>query len=248
MQRNSPVGHSPVFVDQARAIADLFAAVGYGKHPVPMLTSILSPATMDLDGAEENANGYTKKFFEEADTVARFTKQQKPLIRAGVMTSNEYMCAILGLEIEVNQQASGFTITEVNEFLEKLLDHVLTVEVGGHEVINDRLKEFIGGGLGLRVSNDAAATPLVARSTIERPGVAFWFPDPIILTPGARIAAKLEGNKTWTSTDDLPLLFSAPAYVGERGAPDEAAKGVVYSLSGAMKQLEAFKAQIDKGA
>jgi hypothetical protein len=242
-----PVGLNPVFVEQWLTIDEIFREAGFAKQPL-RLGSIRSLVTMDLDGAHENANGYTAKFFQDADTASEFVKNAVPQIRAGVMVSNDHVAAMLALELEVNQEASGFTNTEVNELIEKLLDHVFELKVADDVIISDRIKNLLGGNASVIWASDGQGTPVTSRGLIARPGVAFHFPDPMILTPGCTVAAELRGNKTWTTTDDLPVQLYAPCAIGVRGAEPDAAKGVAYTLSRAKRSLDAFKDQINKGA
>lgn len=232
----------PLKLQQLLGFKKLAAFCGYAANIRDVV--IRSKASANLNGAFEGAAGYELAFFQDADDAAVIDRQQEPKLKLGQFMQNEFMTMAHGLYVEVNQQGSGLTQTEVNELIEKLGEHLLEVKINTKVVAEVRLVDVLTGSLGIAWHSDGQGTPITARGLIQLPARPYPLLDPRLFPKGSTIEARVRGNATWTGTDTVTFRICMDAWAAEKGERQPPGEGVSMTLSEALEDMQKVRAQI----
>lgn len=181
---------------------------------LPTLQDIRSQAVLDLDGAQENANGWEAAFFAEANTVVSpVEKTQDPSISSKSNLDGDKVIGVSGLTLEVEKE--GKTLTEQQEILDKLSRCELEFKLGTDLICNIHAGSIMQWSAGGSVSNDgnanyssAAQAPLAVAGQVQpMKRNCFQFPDILFLNSNNRPSARLIGKCVWTQTADLNVYL-----------------------------------------
>ena len=181
------------------------------KRQAPEPMTIRSRATLDVSAAAAGDNDL--KFFQgtESDESVR---TQDPLINDAGVLEKEVAVAIVGATLIVDA-ARALTITEYNELIHELGSGQLELKAGQDYAFREYAGKFMQAASGYLVGNDAAGTPLVARSQLQAPGM-HQFAAPIMLNGGRRVSSKLVHNGAFTGSTDATVDLLLHGFVARQ--------------------------------
>jgi hypothetical protein len=210
-----------------KAIAE---AIGYG---LIRQVDIRTRATFDTDGNQEQATAgasWSLEFFKEADSVnALALRTKEPIITGGKAIPDEYMLGFRAVTLEVPQQTTTFTGTELMEIMHKLSLAVLQMKSGPQIVLERRCGYLLSGYGGVTAREDATnaaagTANVLIRDKLSKMQEGDDIDDPIVVLPGGSFSAEIYGEGPWTTTDDVPCELSLHGWVAHEGEPADKAK------------------------
>lgn len=147
--------------------------------------------TLALATSGDTGTAVVRNFFNPpaADAGNPLLNTGAPSFKEGGNVPSSSIFGIYALWMQISVQLG--TITQMNTLLAALMGGKVTANIGNQPFVDwcvNRIFQSSDGGWA--VSNDAAATPLVARSNFMRSSMQA-LPAPKILDPGAQLSAKL---------------------------------------------------------
>lgn len=137
----------------------------------------------------DNGTAKEKKFFNPpaADAGNPLLNTTAPSFKEGGNVPSSSMFGLFAIMLLVDIQYS--TITNLNTLLAGLGSGRIVINIGNQPILEWQAARVLQSyDAGYQVSNDAAATPLVARSNVERSAMV-PLPGTKLLNPGAQLSA-----------------------------------------------------------
>lgn len=147
-------------------------------------------------------------------------RTKEPTIKDNSPTTNEFLFCARALSLEIDQNVTTLTETEVQEVLHMLGRCVLQIKNGQDVIFEKKAGYLLAGypGIDLRQGALASAAANGTRGRVHPMREGDDFDDAFIVFPGGSVSARLVGEGQWTTTDDVPVTLALHGWTAAKGA------------------------------